>query len=198
MPPFLLGGTRSTDPALHVTTEQRLTAATAEAGAAHRKEIVDGLQSMFSELKRTGSRDDERAEDGGWAPIDLTDERYSHAPPPPELFKRSDGVALLYPKKIHYFFGLPETAKSFAAQVAVARTLNDGGRVLYLDFENDPYSVRERLIAVGATWAGLKGLVYVNPERPWRSDAERKHFFSLLEARADLIIVDGVSNARAR
>ncbi len=159
----------------------------------HRRQEGGVLDELTALLGPVDEREGEAYNDGGWGGIDLFDERFALPPPPPNLFKRLDGVALLYRRKIHYFYGAPETGKSFAAQVAVAWTLNDGGKVLYVDFENDPYSVR--LVAVGVTWTGLDGLEYVNPSRPWRSDAERREFFSLVEAGADLVIVDGISNA---
>ena len=162
------------------------------AGEAQPRRVPDKLPALPGRIEE---REEDAYYDGGWRGIDLTDERYNQAPSPPDLFRRSDGVALLYREKIHYFYGAPETGKSFAAQVAVAWTLNDGGNVVYVDFENDPYSVRARLVAVGATWTGLGGLVYVNPSRPWTSEAERRDFFSVVEAGADLVIVDGISNA---
>jgi hypothetical protein len=117
-------------------------------------------------------------------------------PPPPDIFRRSDQIFLLYRKKIHYFYGPPESLKSWAAQVAAAWTFLDGQSVLYLDFENDQYSFMERMVALSVKdEQGIKErLIYLKPDKPF-TEKVRNQLRAILERGADLVVVDGISNA---
>lgn len=116
----------------------------------------------------------------------------------PTLMDRSDGVHLLYPGKVHSLHGESESAKSLIAQAECVRVINDGGRVLFLDFESDAVSVITRLTTMGASnEAILKWFKYVRPEFDPESfgDAEEEAFQRHLRRSYDLIVIDGVTAA---
>ncbi len=132
-------------------------------------------------------------EPSSWQPVDLGPIlRGEYKPPTPTLMRRSDGVCLLYPGKVHSFYGEPESGKSFAAQGVSAQVLMDGGRVLYLDYETDAATVVERLVMMGVAVDDIEaGFVYVEPDaRPEDGLAD------LLDGQTyDLAVVDGVTEA---
>jgi len=86
------------------------------------------------------------------------------------------------------------SGKSWLSQVAMAWEMMKGNNVIAIDFENDPHSIRERLHRnLGVSLDVLtRQMAYFNPsgvytEKQWES------FRSLL-GKADLVVVDGVSN----
>jgi hypothetical protein len=86
------------------------------------------------------------------------------------------------------------SGKSWLSQVAMAWEMMKGNNVIAIDFENDPHSIRERLHRnLGVSLEVLtRQMAYFNPsgvytEKQWES------FRSLL-GKADLVVVDGVSN----
>lgn len=74
----------------------------------------------------------------------------------PTMLARQDGVALLYPAKNHSFHGESESGKSWMALLVCEERLGLGEHVLYLDFEDSPASVVERLRALGVPLATLR------------------------------------------
>lgn len=130
----------------------------------------------------------------GWAPQDveqLLDGTY--VPPEPALFVREDGRFLLYAGRVHSFHGESESGKSMLAQHVAAEVLRTGGRVLYLDFESDAFTVVPRLLAMGAAPAAIRErLAYVRPDGA--PDAAAR---DLLAGGCDLAVVDGVMEGMA-
>lgn len=93
--------------------------------------------------------------DGGWDP------------PTPTVLTRLDGVGLLYPGKIHSLAGEPGSGKSWLALEAVRQTLEAGGSVLYLDYEDGPQGMFARLRALGVDPVLIRaGFQYVRPGGP--------------------------------
>jgi hypothetical protein len=111
----------------------------------------------------------------------------------PTYLVRDDGVALLYPGRVHDFHGEPESMKSLAAQLAVVSVLNAGERALYVDLEGQAEDLSRNLIAMGATRAAVEELlVYVRPEEPFNGEA----FASVLaEGPFSIGVIDGVDAA---
>src|SRR5947207_2339491 len=70
-------------------------------------------------------------------------------PERPTMLVRGDGTFLLYPGRLHWLSGEPESLKSWLAQIAVADALEDGLRATYLDFEATPRELVARLRALG-------------------------------------------------
>lgn len=131
---------------------------------------------------------------GGWTPVDWDDD----APPPTtELWRRTDGVGLLYPGMTHSIHGESESGKSMLAQAEVAVLLKQGQRVLYLDYEAEKGSVGERLNLMGVTREQRKRwLDYVKPERDYAATpGSRAAFEALMERDYALVVIDGVTEA---
>jgi hypothetical protein len=110
----------------------------------------------YSDLAALATGTDNGTEGGerpttSWRPIDLTAALAGTELPKPEMCARSDGVKLLYRGRLHWLHGESESCKSWFAIAAAAEVLNDGGRALWVDYEDDERTVVARLRAVGAT-----------------------------------------------
>jgi hypothetical protein len=133
-----------------------------------------------------------------WAPVDLTEVLTGDTSGvTPTLFRRTDGVCLLYPGMTHSFHGESESGKSLIVQAECVRLLGDGERVLYLDFESDKQSVVNRLLQLGAdAQAVFDHFHYVRPEvSPTATDAERVAWEAVLNTEYALAVIDGVTEA---
>ena len=67
----------------------------------------------------------------------------------PAMLKRSDGETILYAAKINSVFGEPGMAKSWIALKTAIEALENGGRVLWWDFEDKPDTMYRRAKAMG-------------------------------------------------
>jgi hypothetical protein len=99
-----------------------------------------------------------------WAPISLADHRggaAEHA----RVFKRADGVPLLYAGRVNGCHGPAEAGKGFFASSAVAQELWAGNLALYIDFEDGPANEDLRLRQLGVPADVIDAqLRYVRPE----------------------------------
>ena len=86
-----------------------------------------------------------------WVPVDLGPivSNGDSLEPGPTMLARSDGEQLLYPGKIHWFAGDPESAKGWLALGACAERIQTGEHVIYVDFEDEANTVVSRLLALG-------------------------------------------------
>lgn len=87
-----------------------------------------------------------------WAPIDLNPiltGQVEHLDPPPTILTRDDGTSLLYKGELNWLSGEPETGKSWLAQLAVAQEITKQHHTLYLDLEDTPSRIANRLLALG-------------------------------------------------
>ncbi|MGV0732038.1 hypothetical protein [Mycolicibacter sinensis] len=72
-------------------------------------------------------------------------------PPAPVVLHRTDGVAIFYQGKRNELYGDPEAGKTMIALAAMAEQLNDGGRGLFLDLDNNGLTETvQRLLMLGA------------------------------------------------
>ena len=148
---------------------------------------------------------DDQAEDErhptSWAPVDLSDALAGTDLPAPELLERGDRRCLIYRGRVHWFQGESETCKSWLAMVAVAQVLAAGGSADWLDFEDDDRGVVARLRALGVTAEAISArFTYVRPDEPLTSrlggfTAAILDLKDLLEAKCDLAVIDGVTEA---
>lgn len=132
-----------------------------------------------------------------WAGQDLTavlDGTY--APLEPTLLPRTDRRCLLYAGLVHGLHGESESGKSLLAQAEVARCLQAGLRVVYIDYESNASTVVGRLLLMSVTREAIRRhLVYVRPERSPADPAERDAWRALLDEPAALVVIDGVTEA---
>lgn len=130
-----------------------------------------------------------------WLPVDLGPILDGTVVQPTATFMvRIDGNGLMYPGRVHWFQGEPESGKSWVLQLSVAQTLMNGGTALYLDFEQDAATVVSRLRLLGTSVDDIRrGFTYVQPEVSWAR--EHEHFTALLVPDYDIAVVDGVTDA---
>ena len=132
-----------------------------------------------------------------WGRIDLSDVLDgTWSAPEATQMQRTDGNYLLYEGKVHSFQGESESGKSFLAQAESARTLTNGGRVLYLDFESDQGTVVNRMLAMGTPPAAVRDrLDYRRPDQNPALLSELDTWREMLATPTDLAIIDGVTEA---
>jgi hypothetical protein len=132
-----------------------------------------------------------------WLPIDLG--KYfdgTHVPERPTVGRRDDGVCLLYPGRTHSISGESEHGKSLVAQAIAVQVLQEGGTVLYLDFEKSPGAVAERLQALGLrTGVQPAGFTYVGPQAGLGALQNSSDYRRLWSQPWTLIVIDGVTAA---
>ena len=136
--------------------------------------------------------------ESSWAPVDLGPiitgiEKGEIVGPRPSLLPRTDGQCLLYPGEIHSFSGEPDIGKGWVILSACADAIGSGRHVLYLDFEDGPASIVERLLALGVTPEAItKYFHYIRPSDP----LDDEFVTELLKAHTyTLAVVDGLTEA---
>lgn len=116
-------------------------------------------------------------------------------PPTPALLMRDDGQPLLYPGKIHTFQGESESCKTWLALLAAAQVIEGGGRVAYVDYEDCPATLVERLSALGVERSAIGGRCHYVSPTGWDRTADNLH--ETLLRGVSLVIIDGVTEAMA-
>jgi len=137
-----------------------------------------------------------------WRPVDLTPALTGIGVPAPELWERTDGLRMLYRGRLHWFYGPAESCKSWAALEAGRVVLEAGGRVLWIDFEDDENGIVDRLKALCVSGDVIhERFTYLRPDEPLatrdgRFTAGNTDLAELLErAPFDLAVIDGVTEA---
>ena len=135
-------------------------------------------------------------DESSWKPIPLKDyfDGLFQAPSA-TILKRSDGAGLIYPGKVHSFYGESESGKSWIAQIATAELLKTDQKVIYIDFESDAIDIVNRLKVLGVSRANLlQYFSYIRPDGP--RDVNDSYWQDILEPdSAVLVIIDGVTEA---
>ena len=119
---------------------------------------------MSDFTKARGERGDE--DRSTWEEVDLgpylSGKKVS---PPPTVGRRNDGPCLFYRGKVNGIHGESESAKTWICLAAAAAEMIAGEHVLYLDYEDGPEGVVERLLALGVPPAVIgERFHYVNPD----------------------------------
>ena len=135
-----------------------------------------------------------------WAPVDLAAARHIDSEPEtPQHLTRGDGVSLAYPGRIHWLAGESESCKTWFALHGAAQVLDNGGRVLFVDFEDDDRSFRERLDALSVprdVVDNLDRVRFIQPAEPLDasdSSAAPLDWLDALAWRPDYAVIDGVN-----
>jgi len=132
-----------------------------------------------------------------WKPVDVTSVlNGEHSTITASIGEREDGVHLLYPGREHSVASEPEAGKTWLALHIVRAELKAGGRVVYIDFEDDEGGIVGRLVTLGtdhALLADQNRLRYVRPEcEPAEQDYESLLAFPG-EQGPTLVVLDGVT-----
>src|SRR6185369_7520932 len=139
----------------------------------------------------------EPAEADTWAPLDLTPALSGGTlTTPPVMLARTDGTNLLYLGRVHSLAGEPEAGKTWVALVGVVQALHDGQHVIYLDFEDTPEGIVNRLLALGAHPQQISAqLHYVRPDRAIDGPARAGLTKLITDHPVTLCVIDGVTEA---
>lgn len=115
------------------------------------------------------------------------------------ILTRRDGMALLYPGRLHSFSAEPEAGKSWIALAACVEVITAGGAAIYVDWEDTPTGIISRCLALGTPAADLvERFAYVRPLGTW-GPAEVIHMATLCSTYyPDLVVLDGVAEALQR
>jgi len=129
----------------------------------------------------------------GWEPIDLSALLAGqYVAPTPQLGRRSDGLALLYPEKVHSLAGESEAGKSWLALLWAQEQLLAGNDVVFVDFEDDAASVVGRLQVLGLPPDIIRDhFRYVRPEQSHPAAAVDMLLSNVDNCR--LVVMDGVT-----
>ena len=83
-------------------------------------------------------------------------------PIPPAALERNDGATLLYEGRLNTVYGETSMGKTWVAVMAAIAQLRRGGKVLWMDNEDRPRTLAERLAALRATdLIGVDELAFV-------------------------------------
>lgn len=133
-----------------------------------------------------------------WLPVDLTAVlEGSWEPPEPTVGRRTDGVGLFYPGKLHTISSESEAGKTWLALSAVVDEVTAGRDVLYLDFEDDEGGVTGRLLTLQISAETIREhFHYVRPSEPIGGGVNVDDLRSTLTSKKpSLVILDGVTEA---
>ena len=141
-------------------------------------------------------------EPSSWRRVPLTGDFEDDAPPS-ILAIGGTSRALLYPGSTNSIFGESEAGKSWVALVAAREVIERGGRVLWLDFEDNVRRFRGRLDSMSIPLdVAEKSIDYVNPihalwskERKASTSAHHDFEQLLRAGRYELAVVDTMTGA---
>lgn len=140
-------------------------------------------------------------ETSSWTPVPLS--RDVQPTERPTLLRVAGGARLLYPGRTHSIVGESSSGKTWVAILVALEVLENGGRVLWLDYETNAHEFVERLQALREVpdewWSRVH---YLNPHHQlWnhRDNKATSHevaFTRLLEGNSyDLAVIDSVTGA---
>jgi hypothetical protein len=136
-----------------------------------------------------------RVTESGWQPVDLKPILSGGEPDEqPDILRRTDGVSLFYPGRLHAGYGEPEACKGWFALRASLDCIRAGSRVLYIDYEDTAANVVARLRALGATDAEIiDWFSYIRADEPLTYDDRER----LLALEPVFVVGDGLTEAFA-
>jgi hypothetical protein len=121
--------------------------------------------------------------------------------PTPTMLRRTDGVGLLYPGRVHSLQGEPGGGKTWIALFAAAETMRADGRVLFIDYEDTAGAAVNRLLQLGVPEDYLRHqFVYVKPDGPLMDKSGRvagPTLARMLAVAPTLSIIDSVGESIA-
>lgn len=133
-----------------------------------------------------------------WQPVDLGPVLSGGwQPSTPCVGRRSDGVGLAYPGKVHTISSETEAGKTWMALIAASDELRRGDSVLYIDFEDDEGGVVGRLLALQVPPDLIRQhFHYVRPTEALGGGINLDDLRALIkEHRPVLVVIDGITEA---
>lgn len=140
--------------------------------------------------------EDPEPEDDDWAPIDLVGiargiREGTHERTVPTVLEVEGHLPLFYPGRINQLFGESGGGKSWLGLAAIASVVIGGGRAGYVDWEDNPVGMAERLVDLGLSDDEIGRVEYRNPSGAISSGVER------FSGHYDVIVVDSTGEAMA-
>ena len=133
-----------------------------------------------------------------WLPVDLASVLAgTYMPPQPTVGKRTDGVGLFYPGKMHTVVSETEAGKTWFALSATLDELIAGNHVVYVDFEDDEGGIAGRLLVLGVRSDVIaERFHYIRPTDPLGVGIHLSDLAGVLSDYAPTLgIVDGITEA---
>lgn len=113
--------------------------------------------------------------------------------PSPDILHRNDGVALFYRNQVNSLFGKPESGKTFVALAAIASTLADAGRAVFVDLDhNGMQSIVSRLLSLGVEADVLSNLARFRYKEPEDKEDLLATVRDLKEWAPDVAVLDSI------
>ncbi|MGD2100829.1 MAG: AAA family ATPase [Acidimicrobiia bacterium] len=144
------------------------------------------------------NRAEERQVPEGWRPVDLGPvwdglNDGSLERPTPTIGIRDDGLGLFYAGRTNTLFGPSGSGKTFCALCAAVQTIEQGGNVAWIDFEDDAIGTISRLIELGADRRQVLGhFHYINPVDRLSSN-DRGRFVEWVKSEGfALVVIDSI------
>jgi len=122
----------------------------------------------------------------------------NYQPLRPTVGQLTDGTHLLYPGEIHDIHGYSGSGKSWVGLALVVQEIEAGNGVLWVDYEQSPAIVVNRLKELGLTAEQIQGQFgYMRPEEfPFPGSMAEKEFRAVLEDNHfSLVVLDGVNQS---
>lgn len=129
--------------------------------------------------------------DESWKPKDLESVFFGRTRgSEPTVLERSDGEHLLYPAATNTILGEPEAGKTWLALFAAQQVLAAGGTVVYIDLEDMPKRIMDRLVQLGTSQEAIfDRFFYFQPE----TTPSIEVLDSVLDLNPDLLVIDALT-----
>lgn len=144
--------------------------------------------------------DDTAPDQSSWQPVDLAHIMSGeYRPTAPDLLERADGQHLAYMGKINSLFGESGSGKTWVALLACAQAIWAGNGAVFIDLEDSPTSVAERMLLLGVTRDELfTRFAYIRPTDPSAHGVvdELAHVETAIAAvGATVVVIDSLGEA---
>jgi hypothetical protein len=140
-----------------------------------------------------------------WLPIDLapiarqiSDGTYQ--PTMPTIMEVAGTIPLFYRERVNLLFGESGGGKTWLALAAVAETLATGQRVMFVDYEDNPNGIAERMMILNVPIEQLSLLDYRNPSSglmlgtSLMSDIQQSYALVVLDSTGEAMAAGGVNS----
>jgi len=141
---------------------------------------------------------DQQPEHTSWWPKDLTNALNGQQEPPPVILTRNDGRSAFYAGRVNGVIGPSESGKTWVVIHGAHQTIDRGGRVTVLDFEDSDTGVIGRLLKLGVNPDTIRDHVaYIGPDERYNNLLPTGQDLAdhLATWQPELIIIDGFNAA---